>query len=428
MQIPNKEYIITISYGNYIGSMGGTDKYISELQSQLKTFGISVVHIYPLKKKVSNRVISSSLMGIVIDRVFEGYYTMSSIINFIDEWESSHTLLNIFINHLKDCSIKRICYLLDHVIAPISFFIHDYYSICPTGGLIKNNEQFCGASFPNEGKCKNCKHFSKLTMRLVVRYKLFFDKYQERITFIAPSTSCGNIWGTAYVSFGNRVCVIPHQVLVDKYINNMELITNIEQLKIAFIGMPRALKGWNDWLNVSKKVGKNMQVRLFHFGGENQNIDNVTHIDVNFNLEKKSMVYQLRKEKIHCAVLWSKVPETYSYTYYEVFASNCFVITNMNSGNIADQVNKYKNGYVCTENEALEDIILDVDRLIFLINQFRSKKIYGPDFLQSNSDIIEIIKMSSLGEKIKVCKAPRINEFRLISKLVSRLYCIIKTI
>lgn len=256
-------------------------------------------------------------------------------------------------------------------------------------------------------------------------YKAFFAKYSDRIVFVAPSICCGNIWREVYREFSDRVLVIPHQDLVGQYIQNIEPIKKAEPIKIAFVGMQRNLKGWKEWVDVCEIIGNNPQIQLFHFGGTDEGLKNVKHVSVNYNVEKESMVYQLRREKIQCAVLWSKVPETYSYTYYEAFSSNCYVLTNTDSGNIADQIEIHKNGYVCSQNEGLKDIISDVDRLRGEINHFRNQKKYGPDHLQINSDIIEILEKSVL-DRYVMKKAPRFLEFRLIGNSITKLYCFVK--
>ena len=65
------------------------------------------------------------------------------------------------------------------------------------------------------------------------------------------------------------------------------------------------------------------------------------------------MVDALRKEPVDCVLLWSVWPETYSYTHYESFASNIFVITNRQSGKIAKQVEERGNGIVLNDEKEL---------------------------------------------------------------------------
>ena len=57
------------------------------------------------------------------------------------------------------------------------------------------------------------------------------------------------------------------------------------------------------------------------------------------------------EEKIDLVLLWSIMPETFSYTLYESMAAGCFVITHKNSGNIAITIKQNNKGEII-DNEA----------------------------------------------------------------------------
>ena len=44
------------------------------------------------------------------------------------------------------------------------------------------------------------------------------------------------------------------------------------------------------------------------------------------------MLNALRQNNVDVAILWSLCKETYSYTYFECYAANVFVVTDENSG------------------------------------------------------------------------------------------------
>ena len=76
-------------------------------------------------------------------------------------------------------------------------------------------------------------------------------------------------------------------------------------------------------------------------------IPGVNNIPVSFLDEgPDAMVKALRECQIDIAFLWSIWPETYSFTLYEAFAANCFVVTNSMSGNIAEQIRNNSRGIV----------------------------------------------------------------------------------
>ncbi|MCQ4871867.1 hypothetical protein NE639_26680, partial [Blautia producta] len=83
--------------------------------------------------------------------------------------------------------------------------------------------------------------------------------------------------------------------------------------------------------------------------------------------------------------------ETYSFTYFEAMSANCFKLTNENSGNIANMVRYYNNGYVASYDEKLANILGDTKHLSQMINSFRTKGSFGPLELEENNEIVDII-------------------------------------
>ena len=67
---------------------------------------------------------------------------------------------------------------------------------------------------------------------------------------------------------------------------------------------------------------------------------------LNNRQDPMAMLNALRQNNVDVAILWSLCKETYSYTYFECYAANVFVVTDENSGNIAFQVLKNGNGKV----------------------------------------------------------------------------------
>lgn len=393
MDIKNRQYVISFSYGNYVDGEGGTDKLILEHQHILNNKNISLLHFFPFKKVIKDKTIRAKhVWGMVCDGAFVKYISTSDIVNLIKKTNEEHTLIGIVLHHLKNIFIEEFQIITDHVYAPIFVYLHDYMSICPFGGLIKNDSAFCGSSFPNNEKCEGCKHYSEKAIQRAGLIKSLFDSWKGRVSFIAPSEVCKDIWANCYREYDQDVHVIPHQKLLGQYLDNMQCLGDENSINIAFVGYQMELKGWSDWVEACECLeNTNFKINLYHFGRSNQKIDNVKKIDVDFKIDKNAMINALRAHNIDVAILWSKVPETYSYTYFEAFASNCFVLTNSDSGNIAAMVRKNNNGYVGGQKESLAGILNDIDRLRMNINDYRKKCIYGPQELNENTDFLKIL-------------------------------------
>ena len=390
----NNKYIITISYGNYVCGKGGTDKVILSQQKIFNQNGYSVVHIYNVHGigkyiKINN----SNFWNVLIDGEFSGMFTTADVCNLILEFQKQNiNLYGIYIHHLKSINIYELIKMLDYVNSNIYFYIHDYMTICPESGLIDDTGRFCGDDGFYYDKCYKCRYYNKKSISKISDIELLFEKIKNKVTFIAPSEVAKNVWLKSYPDLEKNVKVIYHQKLKGEYKENLEEISEKERLRIAFVGYQRKLKGWNHWKEATQKIlNNNISEKLYQFGTAEDMLPNVEIVNVDFTKDLDSMITMLRKYKIHCAVLWSLLPETYSYTYYEALAANCYVLTNSKSGNIAYQTSQNGNGFVAKDEDSLTNLLLNEKQLRTYINEFRQKKRFGPLYLLENDDIIQTL-------------------------------------
>jgi glycosyltransferase involved in cell wall biosynthesis len=402
--IKNKRYVITVSYGDYTLSAGGTDKFILSQQRMLNKNGISLIHIFPQLRVLKRQVHSGKVWGVMMDGAFCFLTDTYGIVSMIEKLQrKERNLLAFILHHLKDTSIKEVSRILRSTDAEIIMYLHDYYTICSESGLLRDYHDFCGITFPNDEKCKGCSCFDGETTGQIKRIKKLLKGLADRISFIAPSKSLADNWLKAYPEFRERITVVPHQNCVGEYCGNMEHIPDSEPLRIAYVGYQAPHKGWNEWADAVEqafRAGKNY--KFFHMGVCSESRSYIQQINVDFHSDINGMTKALRDNRIDCAVLWSMVPETYSFTLYEAYSANCFILTNPLSGNIAYVVRDKGNGIVAESSNDLSELLLDEEGLRKRINQFRDNKEYGPYLLEENDAIVDILAGDKSASKTTV--------------------------
>ena len=132
-----------------------------------------------------------------------------------------------------------------------------------------------------------------------------------------------------------------------------------------------------------------MNYKFFQFGTCSTHYPFIEEKQIDLN--ENTMTDVLRKEKIDCAVLWSIIPETYSYTFFEAYSANCYILTNEFSGNIAIKVAEINNGYIAHNANELESILDNDIELAALINKFKTSNNYGPKSLITNMDVLNLL-------------------------------------
>lgn len=393
----NKKFVLSFSFANYLLGAGGTDKVISEQQMLLVQEDISYVHIAPIstsvKVKDKKHLLFKNLYSVVADGEFYALMTQKQIISYLSVLDSQGRFLDsIFIHHLLNFDLEFLSTILNCYSAPIYFYLHDYYSICVQNSLLKNDKKYCGEDGINEEKCWDCKHFC-VALKHHEKMAYFFFKHKKRLSIVSPSEKALDIWLKSYPNLKNQSIVIPHQNLVGEYDKNLRVLDKTDIVKIAFVGSQTIKKGWGVWFSLVDQLNKKkLNYKFYHFGKSTDTAEFINKVSVKVDIEHiDAMTVALRKYQIDCVLLWSIWPETYSYTYFESYASNAYIITNSYSGNMSDMVRKNENGIVLATEEQLMQLLSDSQDLKNRINEFRLRGKKGPLVLDINKSIVKLL-------------------------------------
>lgn len=383
--------IISVSYGNYLMGIGGTDKVILAHQKMFNNKGYTYIFIYPYQKIWKLFPIKSkNEWGVVWDGRKIFIKETKALVKWLEK--NFKEIAEIHIHHLRYVEVNELNYLLTACSAKIRFFLHDYYSICTNYNLLYNDKFFCGSGSRTIKKCNGCKYFHQKTSEML--FEDFFCKWKKRITLIAPSDTAKKIWADTYPEFKNAIIIIPHQILLGHYDQNIRDIKPNDIIRVAYVGGSLPIKGYNQWKELIKRVGQKEKYEFFHFGNSTEHLENVTLVKVDFKNNLNAMIDALRRYKIDCAILWSVWPETYAYTYYECMASNIYIITNIASGNISKQIWDNGQGLVLKQEEELYSLFQDSNLLQNKINKARANWKKGPEKLEENTAIIDLVEKS----------------------------------
>lgn len=389
------DYIITVSYGNCCNGKGGTDKVMLSQQYMFHQMNLTTIHLWPCEKKKYGSVF---LWKIAIDGQEKGVFSTEHFLLFLVGSGMKQKKLKAFlVHHLNGIDIEELGKLTKYLSCKKYFYLHDFYTICPYGGLAFNGQQYCSVGFPKKRKCEKCKFCSEEIEKRTMQIRQFIAEHKE-FCYIAPSESAASIWLFHYPDCREKLRVVPHQILLDYYHEDVQVPEPEEELKIAYIGDQREIKGWPQWFEAVKTVSaERKNLSFYHFGRTETHSDSIKEIGCDFNENLNDMTIKLRKFRPDCVILWSQVPETYSYTYYEAFAANQFILAQEGSGNIEFQIRKNGNGYIVPKEKSLSEVLCNVRELTELIREYRQKKCAVPGKLEDNSLIPEEINRENGG-------------------------------
>lgn len=413
----NNRMIVSISFGNYLKSDGGVDKAIWEYKNIYNSNQISYMHISPIIPNFFNNYFHThNFYTIVLDGEYLGVFDENGIWNYLKNCKNRKiSILGVHLHHYKKFNLHFLKSLLSDLNAPIYFFIHDFYSICDNVNLMFNNKYFCGYTKKEDNTCLKCIYGKNINEHK----KNFINLLQNQkdVTIVSPSKIALDVWKLTYAGELKDVkyCIVPHLYPID---NVNHSLPKTDKLKIGFIGRYVENKGKNQWEKLVSYIEKSqLDIQLYYLGFSDVPQNFVEKVYVKVCPENpNAMVNAIKKTGINCAFLWSVWPETYSYTYFEAYSNNLFILTNSNSGNIAQMVLENGNGYVY---EDIDELVLDLKNIHEKLVNFNIKNIFGPASYVSNPNIITLHGNENLNYKIKdgVKKEPVV-----IKKLIELMY------
>lgn len=361
-----KNCIIIFSHSNYLVNTGGTEKSISEITKVFKDKNISTIHFFPMRR--INQLITklnTRFIGVNINNEFYGVYPEKKLKAVISEIIETYNykISGVHIHHLYGWDRMKLATELKEINIPVIFFVHDFELIKSTSMTGNQNQ---------ESNFKNSEKFFDLINSLLKR-------------IVVPSDFVRDNWVKYFPDYEKIINVRSHLKFKGKYYKN-----DINQpLKIAYIGALSNHKGVEEWNKlINDLVGEKYE--FYYFGNSKTNNNRVINREVDFqkesNLNSFTMEEMLRKDNIDIVFMWSKLPETYSYTFYEALASGSYILTNRQSGNICQMVKTLNCGRVFKTLSESFDFLYNEEDVILNLNEYR-KKAKAPKFLLPNTDI-----------------------------------------
>jgi hypothetical protein len=351
--------IISISQDDYTNSVGGVQLCIGleARAARLRDFVYINLHpTIPIPALCRESDSAEIDVNILCDGTFIGRIDWASLLSIFRKVATQDCETALVIHSLLGHSPEDIV-RLHQVIKPAKsiFWLHDYFSLCPSFTLLRNSIDYCGAPSARSTSCAVCvygverqEHLSRI------------DHLFASISFevVSPSEVALEIWRDASNFSYSCATVLPHCTVVDDSPDEGPRRIEAENspIRVAFLGHPAAHKGWSTFLKILDSGLDEKEYEFFQLGSGVPGHKSAKFIKVAVSEDdENAMVRALRNEQIDIVLLWSIWPETYSIVAHEALAAGADIICCSQSGNIAALVERTGRGVVYdTEAEMLE--------------------------------------------------------------------------
>jgi len=369
---------LVISHTDYLISMGGTEKSIYEHMKDREGRGEGTLIIYPVQHHSLGDTAPAIKYGVYINEIKQGYYSLDELLSILKLAKSQ--IKEMHIHHLlfwQYHDFKRIYQSMIKENIPISYFAHDFFACCSSYHMIQENEtgsRTCINQMENstvEAVCSSCIHGKTVDEWR----RMLATILSSSVAIVVPSEFVKKTFQIIYPDFSDKIKVRPHLKLIENGFVSRDRVSK-RKISIAYLGYKMDNKGWATWEKVFNHPELVIKYDFYHIGSQEKYADQVKSYSYSF-IEQGIMaaVEVLKEHEIDIVILWSIVPESYSYTLQEAIAAGAYILTSKKSGNIASVVQQ--RGENCgavlkSDNELIE--LLKDEKRVRMLTSFDRKQ------------------------------------------------------
>lgn len=381
--------VVSVGHDDYRNIPGGVQVCIQQEEKAATAKGIAYLNIHPvepLPKLSGLRDSPGPRVHLLLAGQDIGTASMDQLISVIRRLHGDANSVEVVVHHLLGHSPEKVGELASAAGGNrLWLWLHDFFALCPSYSLQRNDTSFCGAPPPTSNACSLCVYGEERLSHLS-RMQTLFDSL--KVIAIAPSKVMADSWTARSDFTPAEIMIHPHLTLTwsDTTPNPDSDERNARHFKIGFAGTRVSHKGWpvfEDLANAGKKEGWAM--RFHYLGVTDPKTDAIESVHVHVTQEDPdAMISTIRRKEIDVVLHWPSCEETFSLTTYEAIAAGAAVVTHAESGNVAAVVRETGKGLVLNSLEELKAAFAD-GRIVALAQETRrSRKMRKATALRSN--------------------------------------------
>ena len=331
--------ILSISHDDYASNTGGVQNLIGDEQRAFNLAGWSYLHLspaLPLPMLADPQSEHDFRVGIRLDGTPVGSLSVADLAEMLAGLSRHVGRIEAIVHHLMGHVPELIAQLIRASGASRTIiWTHDFFTLCPSYTLMRNDIVFCGGPTPTSPACGVCCYGDERSAH-VGRMSDFFKSVQPMV--MAPSQSALDLWRHDNALSHDGAVVQPLARLALAAPTLAEAFgTAGKPLRIAHIGARVFHKGWTVFEDLALRFADDprysfMQIGASHGPGMPGHI---RQIPVQVTAENRgAMIDAIAEAGVDVAIIWSLWPETFCYVVHEALAGGAFVLARRAAGNV----------------------------------------------------------------------------------------------
>lgn len=353
--------MLSVGHDNYREISGGVQFCIQQEEEIARGRGVLYLNLHPhqpLPRLAHSSETPDTLVVLQLSGAKIGTAPLSAVTEAVSTLADDFEEVEVVVHHLMGHSPEQVA---DLVRATGSnrcwLWLHDFFTLCPSYALQRNNVSFCGAPPHSSNSCRLCL-FGEERITHRARMSAFFERLSVQV--IAPSQFTADYWTRRSALLSASLTVREHMV-IDWSTHPERAQKSNRPITVAFIGYPGLHKGWPMFERIVREERKeNQRYRFIYFGTSRIALDKVENVTVHVTAEDPdAMIRALAEHEVDIVLHWASCAETFSFSTHEALAAGAFVLTNPLSGNVAVTVRQHGQGAVLMDETDLEAFFRD---------------------------------------------------------------------
>lgn len=348
--------LLSFSHDDVMQACGGVQNAVREEMAALRKAGWHYLHASPAEPSLAMPPpadAAASLLALRLDGVAIGTAPAACLAAALGALRPAR--LHAVVHHLIGLQPEAVADVIEaaglrHPIV----WVHDFFSLCPSYRLLRNDAVPCGAPPRGSQACDICVHGEQREAMHGPRIARFFERMRPFV--LAPSGSALALWraGAAglprigeavqpLMRLGTAPGTLPHGAG--------------GALRIAHPGMRDYGKGWPVFEILAARFAADPRYAFWQIGEDEARpaAHGIRHRPARVGpATPHAMVDAITETGIDVALLWPLWPETFCYVAHEAIAAGAFIVTHQGAGNLPALLRDHPgSGVVLPDTEAL---------------------------------------------------------------------------
>jgi hypothetical protein len=336
-----EEFVISVSQDDYTLSYGGVQNIIGDERTEFRSRGVGYLHlcsVRPMRWLADASSNEDFVFALRLDGEALGRANFKVLQRALRRLAVADVRGIWVIHHLMGHSPE----LLERLIEANSacrplFWTHDYFAVCPSYTLLRNDVLYCGAPAVNTPACGICAYGKERSTHQPRIHKFL---RAVRPTLVAPSQVALELWCRSSAVDVPDTYVLPPAKLLQS--SQLRAKSPESRLRIAYVGSQVFHKGWGTYQRLASAFQADDRYEFFQFGTPGATPSFIHHIPVKVvATARDAMVRAIAKHGIDVVISWSIWPETFCFTAHEAMAGGAFVVARRGQGHVNAAVHWY---------------------------------------------------------------------------------------